>query len=65
MNGNSWGAIFSFALSREKVLDRAWYLFKGLAFAPWLLRGASGQKKGDDSAAAAIGEAGDDIYPLF
>jgi len=63
MRRNSPKAIIAFALSRRTWAERAWYLIKGLAFSWWLLKGTSGQTTND--AAAAIGQAGDDIYPLF
>lgn len=62
MSQNSVNAIIRLALSRRTLRDRAWYLVKGLAFAWWLVKGSSGSSS---SEAAAIGQAGDDIYPLF
>ncbi len=63
MRHNSFKAIIGLALSRRTLTERAWYLMKGLAFSWWLVKGTSGQTTSD--AAAAIGQAGDDIYPLF
>lgn len=62
MSQNSFNAIIRLALSRRTLRDRAWYLVKGLAFSWWLVKGTSGKTS---SEAAAIGQAGDDIYPLF
>jgi hypothetical protein len=54
--------MLALAFSRTRFADKLLYLVKAGAFAPWLLRGASG---GGDEATAASSAAGDDIYPLF
>ena len=62
MSQNAFRSIVQLALSRRTFRDRVWYLVMGLAFAWWLVKGSSGKTSGE---AAAIGAAGDDIYPLF
>ena len=64
MRKNSLNTIIRFSLSKQTFFERALYLVRGLVFAPWLLGGVSGQATRDQTA-AAIGQAGDDIYPLF
>ena len=63
MKKKSLKAIIGFSLSKQTLVERVLYLVRGLAFAPWLVEGFSGAPS--DQTAADIGQAGDDIYPLF
>jgi hypothetical protein len=62
MNRVTLGDILALAFAQKTAADKALYLFKGLVFYPLLSRAGRGSS---EDAAAAVSQAGDDIYPLF
>ncbi len=64
MKSNLVKDILWLSFAKKNFNQRILYLFKGLVFAPFLIREERKQKRKGTSA-SDIGLAGDDVYPLF
>ena len=65
MKKNLISDILSLAFTRKKISDKLFYLFKGVAFIPFLFNEKRGKKERTRNVSSEAGVTGDDVYPLF